>query len=192
MNEQTTNQQNGQPMPNWNSPVMTPPWWTNPWMFYNGMGFQNQKMINGVSPGGNNNQTVMPQTNDQNNKPPTPSTENEQKPNKSISCVVVSSEGDIKPADVPMNGGFGMFMQNDLSAIYIKQWQSDGKIYTKKFVQSEEPEPIETGINNDVMNQLNSRFEKIENSLYDLAQAISGNSSQKSSSLKKKEVLKDE
>ena len=47
---------------------------------------------------------------------------------------VVSSENDITPNDVPMDNTVSLFPTDDYSCIYAKQWTSDGKIKTTKFV----------------------------------------------------------
>lgn len=43
---------------------------------------------------------------------------------------VVMSESDILPNEVPMDGNFGTFVQQDLKRIYAKTWGVDGRIYT--------------------------------------------------------------
>ena len=47
---------------------------------------------------------------------------------------VVSSENDITPNDVPMDNTVSLFPTDDYSCIFAKQWTSDGKIKTTKFV----------------------------------------------------------
>lgn len=202
MNDQQNQQ--GPPMspPNWNMPTMVnpvspPPWWGNPWMMYGG-GFNNgpgnqQRPMNNGNPwfnGPQNNQGNAQPAEIQNNQPvQTNSTnqnaETQENSRQTVPCGIIVEETDIKPADVPMNGGFGMFMRKDLSAIYIKQWQSDGKIYTKKYIE-DPSENVPTGINSvndDVLDKMNSRFEQIESAIYQLSQAVNaskgGNSAKK-------------
>lgn len=105
-----------------------------------------------------------------------------QEPSKTntVPCGIISSESDITPADVPMNGGFGMFMQKDLSAIYIKQWQSDGKIYTKKYIEDFSESPAES------VDPVNARFERIEDTLTKVVDMLTGMNIPKTSSSKKK------
>ena len=50
---------------------------------------------------------------------------------------VVSSENDITPNDVPMDNTVSLFPTDDYSCIFAKQWTSDGKIKTTKFVPVE-------------------------------------------------------
>lgn len=196
MNEQMNQQNNVQMPPNWNVPVSAPPWWMmNLWQYYgmmNGQKIQNQSNvqmpsdIQSINQGGLNNVTQQNSTNEHPNR-------------EMITCGIISDESEIKPADIPMTGGFGMFMQKDLSAIYIKQWQSDGKIYTKKYVESIEEIPVDK---NDgvtakaIFEQTNARFEKIEDALSKLSYTLTTMLTQpKNSSTKKNsktEALIDE
>lgn len=203
-NQQSVNQQNGPMPPNWNMPVMAPPWWMNPWLYFAGN--------NGPRSGGqqNMNPWMVPQQN--NNQGNTQSVENQNGGNVqnsqdnsnatndriSVPCGIIEDESDIKPADVPMNGGFGMFMKKDLSTVYIKQWQSDGKIYTKRYVEAIEEAPVVE--NNDltvqeVLDKTNGRFEKIEDTLNKLTYALTSmtaSTPKNNSSKKKTEGLNDE
>ena len=50
---------------------------------------------------------------------------------------IVSSENDITPNDVPMDNSVSLFPTEDYSCIFAKQWTSDGKIKTIRFVPVE-------------------------------------------------------
>lgn len=56
---------------------------------------------------------------------------------KPVTGKVVSSEQDITANDVPMDNSVSLFPTDDYSCIYAKQWTSDGKIKTIKFVPQE-------------------------------------------------------
>ena len=67
---------------------------------------------------------------------PQPTTQTFGVPNqiRPVNGRVVSSENDITPNDVPMDNTVSLFPTDDYSCIYAKQWTSDGKIKTTKFV----------------------------------------------------------
>lgn len=180
-NAQFVNQPNTAILPNWNRPTsqmaMMMPWWhypnvannnqvpTNPW-------FMNAQTQTSTTMAPQNGQVVAPPP----TEPQPVETPNLSTPRPMISCGIISGQDEIKPADIPMDGGFGMFMEKDLSAIYIKQWQSDGKIYTKKFIEvEEEPEEVVVSApvpSEEMMSQIDSRFEKLEGYLNSLAQRM--------------------
>lgn len=166
--------QTGMP-PNWNMPVM-PPAFMN-WMYGQGGNQNPPPMMLGVgnaSPNMNPNNTwngnpVNPQVNvAPNNTMNTQSNDSNQQPSRqTILCGIVSGPDDIKPGEVPMNGGVGMFVKNDLSEIYVKQWGSDGTIHTRSYAESIVDVPsasqVEPGISlQDVLDNVNARFERME------------------------------
>lgn len=179
-NTQFVNQPNVMTQPNWNRPTspmgMMMPWWyypnagnnnqgpTNPWF----MNAQPQTPTTAFPQGGQ----VTPDVPMDSQSVETPNLTNSR---PVVSCGIISSQDEIKPADIPMDGGFGMFMEKDFSAIYIKQWQSDGKIYTKRFVEDEE-EPEEVVVSpapsEEMMSKIDGRFEKLEGYLNSLAQRM--------------------
>lgn len=171
-------QQNNQPgstnPPNWNMPVFNPmmAWMTNPYLMYWGQRFGNQ-------PGVQNDQSV--QNNNQN--------PNSQK--LTIPCGVVNDPNEIRPADIPMDKGFGMFLRKDLKEIYIKQWGQDGTINTKKYVEEVPEVPVTTELSaQDVLIRTNERFERLEDAVLSLTRALDANkkSSSNQKALKKMEV----
>lgn len=46
---------------------------------------------------------------------------------------IVNSEKDVIPKEVPMDGSFGTFVQNDLKKVYLKTWGGDGQIHTNEY-----------------------------------------------------------
>lgn len=63
-------------------------------------------------------------------------------PQSSIPGRVIRTMQDIVPNDVPTDGGIGTFVMQDLSAIYLKQWNSNGYIDELKFVPERQIRPI--------------------------------------------------
>lgn len=54
----------------------------------------------------------------------------------------VASADEIMPQEVPMDGSVSLFLQNDYSCIYAKQWTKDGTIQTVRYVP-EQPQNTE-------------------------------------------------
>lgn len=54
--------------------------------------------------------------------------------NRSIFGRIVTSENDITPNEVPMDGTVSLFPMADYSKIFAKQWNPDGTIKTTVFV----------------------------------------------------------
>lgn len=46
---------------------------------------------------------------------------------------IVISENDIRACDVPLDADFTTFVQQDLQNVYLKYWDSNGKIQTKTY-----------------------------------------------------------
>lgn len=46
---------------------------------------------------------------------------------------MIMTENDIVANEVPMDGNYGTFIQQDLKAIYLKTWGKDGLIDTKTY-----------------------------------------------------------
>ena len=207
-NQQPNNNQQGNMVPpNWNIPTMNmnpmmAMWMTNPWLAYsmgmnqgrqnnNNPWFGNPMMSNGTQGNGQSQEI-------QNNQPVQNVNQDQTPENKRlvIPCGIVESQEDIRPADVPMDDGFGMFMRKDLEEIYLKQWGNDGKINTRKYVPVPEPVPDRSSelTAKDVLDQTNARFERIEMAfdtlIQDLNSSKKGSSNQKS--IKKSEVNIDE
>lgn len=170
-----------------------PPWFYWPWMT-NSL----QTMMPGNRPG---TQAMSQQTiSDSSNQPVTQPQEEVSDQNKtperqSIQCAVIDSPNDITVKEIPMDGRAGMFIMKDLSAILIKKWDSDGKIYTKEYREVvQEPPAVDNG-----MKDINSRFEAIEQAIAKLAQGMQNLASSASASggtkkpnNQKKEVVENE
>lgn len=197
MSEMQSNQQ-PQNQQNWNMPTMNmgvPPaamWMNNPWLFY---GMNNPQMQGrGMNPWFGN---IQPSEN-QNSKNQQPTNQNQEQQktanNRStIPCGIVESQKDIRPADIPMDDGFGLFMRKDLEEIYIKQWGDDGKINTRRYIPvvEEIPENTESPLSN-VLVEINQRFETLEKAIASLAHSSNLDGIKRSSpnqkNLKKSEV----
>lgn len=74
----------------------------------------------------------------------------------------VASENEIKPNEIPMDGTISLFPLSDYSAIFAKQWKSDGLIHSVKFVPAQiEEQKQEKSFNETVL----ERLDKIEKML---------------------------
>lgn len=52
---------------------------------------------------------------------------------KMIPGRIVKNPSEIRPNEVPMDGGISCFPTEDMKYIYVKQWNSDGTIFTAKY-----------------------------------------------------------
>ena len=167
-------------------------WMMNPWMFYNPW-FMGPALANGRQNGG---QKEAQQTNSQPAKVEDKSATIQQtQERQSIPCGIITDPNEIKPAEVPMNGGIGMFVKEDLSSVYIKQWGSDGTIHTIKYTP-ELSEEVQTQQGDhlslqDLMDNVNSRFERIEGLISDLS-VVESNGSRKGKNNQRQEVGNNE
>lgn len=163
-------------IPNWNSPIMPP------WMFYNNPAMNNPWFNNQ----GNNLQMVNEPARNTQTVPsditPIPSINpNRQSTSRqTIPCGIVSNLDEIKPGEIPMDGGIGMFILNDLSEICIKRWNSDGKIDTRKYIEYVVEESTASKSNTSVdmllqglLDSVNERFERVEKMISDLTEVSS-------------------
>lgn len=78
----------------------------------------------------------------------------------------VQAETDITPNLVPQDGSIAVFPLNDLSAVYLKQWTSNGTIVPVKYVpevQTQGPTP-EQQFQNDIQQRL-TNMENMLNTL---------------------------
>lgn len=76
---------------------------------------------------------------------------------------MVKSDTDISPSDVPMDGFASYFPAEDGSCIYVKHWDSNGKIQTMKFVPApaEGSDFVPTASFEDEMRRRMDRIEKL-------------------------------
>lgn len=72
---------------------------------------------------------------------------------------------EIRPNEVPMDGGISYFPTDDLKYIFAKQWNSDGTISTARYVRSEEPEPEQAPQKPNFEEAILERLENIEKML---------------------------
>lgn len=73
---------------------------------------------------------------------------------------IVNNFNDIQPGEVQMDGSRAYFPTSDESTIFVKFWNSDGKLDHKKYVLVQNDEPIEE--KPDILETINSRFDKLE------------------------------
>lgn len=75
---------------------------------------------------------------------------------------MVKADTDISPSDVPMDGYPSYFPAEDGSCIYVKMWDNNGKIQTKKYIPAPDDasEFVPTASFED---EIRSRFDSIEN-----------------------------
>lgn len=68
----------------------------------------------------------------------------------------INDVSDIRPNEVPLNGGLAVFPTNDLSTIYVKAWKSDGSIVTFRYAIDTEWQPSALGQvqQNDILKRL--------------------------------------
>lgn len=85
-----------------------------------------------------------------------PTTTSAQTINPLLRGRVISSESDVTPSDVPMDGSASYFPARDGSCIFSKSWNADGTISTRRFV------PEQT---HDAMAEVLTRLDRIEKSL---------------------------
>lgn len=141
---------------NWNAPTPFP---------FQGLGnsFQN---------GQGNQQYQQPQSNNY-----------QQKAQSDLLCRVIASTDDIKPIDISMDGTPSVFVSRDLSNLYVGRWGNEGKIEISQYaiVQKENPQGEiqnqSTLSLQDVMNELDSRFGKLEGLLSSNKVTNNGNGS---------------
>lgn len=110
----------------------------------------------------NPNATNTPQNNYMQNPNynPQPSLTNFQAPYSRPSYIpgrIVSDQNEITVQEVPMDGSISLFMKNDLSCIYAKQWSGNGSIATVRYIPEETNEPNKKQVTMETI------MEKLEN-----------------------------
>ncbi len=82
-----------------------------------------------------------------------------------INGRIVNSIEEISANDVPMNTPFSIFPKNDMSEVYIKSWNNNGTISTRKYIcEADETNTQKTSFD-DVKNYIDERFDKLEKML---------------------------
>lgn len=78
---------------------------------------------------------------------------------------IIQQESDIVAREVPNDGNFAVFVQQDLQKIYAKTWGGDGRIHTNVYelVNGQEKEP-------DLMAVILQRLDNIEKTLKETQQ----------------------
>ena len=78
---------------------------------------------------------------------------------------IIQQEADIVAREVPNDGNFAVFVQQDLQRIYAKTWGGDGRIHTNVYelVNGQEKEP-------DLMAIILQRLDNIEKTLKETQQ----------------------
>ena len=85
--------------------------------------------------------------------------------------MIVQSIDNITADSVPMDGSIAVFPKQDLSEIYVKNWNADGTIRTLTFkpvVQDENKETVETDISailDEKFSELTNKLNRLENSI---------------------------
>lgn len=94
-----------------------------------------------------------------------------------ISGRVVQSADMITANDVPMDGSVAFFPTQDLSEIYAKSWDANGKIVTRLFKpvsdsypsnQTQDTEKLKIGLSDEVTQVFMKRFDELEKRIDDL------------------------
>ena len=94
-----------------------------------------------------------------------------------INGRVVQSADMITANDVPMDGSVAFFPTQDLSEIYAKSWDANGKIVTRLFKPvsdsypsntTQDTEKLKIGLSDEVTQVFMNRFDKLEKRIDDL------------------------
>lgn len=80
---------------------------------------------------------------------------------RNLPGCVVEVEDDMRRCDVPKDG-IAVFPMADESCIYVRTWNLDGTIATKRYVPVAEDTPAGTTAQPSLMDVLNQRFDKLE------------------------------
>ena len=94
-----------------------------------------------------------------------------------INGRVVQSADMITANDVPMDGSVAFFPTQDLSEIYAKSWDANGKIVTRLFKPvsdsypsnpTQDTEKLKIGLSDEVTQVIMKRFDELEKRIDDL------------------------
>lgn len=78
---------------------------------------------------------------------------------------IVSSESDIIPNEIPMDGSLGVFVTENLQEIYLKTWGGNGEILRNKYVLVTDDQPEMVDKNEAFISEILTRLDRIEQSL---------------------------
>lgn len=90
---------------------------------------------------------------------------------RGLNGMIVQSIDNITADSVPMDGSIAVFPKQDLSEIYVKNWNADGTIRTLTFkpvLQDESKETAETDISailDEKFSELTNKLNRLENSI---------------------------
>lgn len=80
---------------------------------------------------------------------------------RSLPGCIVEVEDDMRRCDVPKDG-IAVFPMANESCIYVRTWNLDGTIATKRYVPAVEDAVESTDASQSLMDVLNQRFDKLE------------------------------
>ena len=102
----------------------------------------------------------------------------------------VNGPDDVLPVEIPMNGAIGVFVDNNLSYVYLKKWNKQGGIDTDVYALV----PKEPIINVEKEREVSPEFTQIMSRMDEIMEILQPQSSGNSSTKKipKKEVTSNE
>lgn len=89
-----------------------------------------------------------------------------QQPMPQLAGRVVGNFNDIQPGEIQMDGSRAYFPTADESMIFVKFWNSDGKLDHRKYVLVMDDQN-EVEQKPDILDTINSRFDKLEKLMID-------------------------
>lgn len=101
----------------------------------------------------------------------TPISASPQNIQRGLNGMIIQSADNITADSVPMDGSIAVFPKQDLSEIYVKNWNSDGTIRTLVF-KPDVQEQVSENSANDISNLLDEKFTEITNKLNRLESSI--------------------
>lgn len=78
---------------------------------------------------------------------------------------IVTSEQDIMPAEIPMDGSICLFMTEDCKSVIAKQWNSNGVLQSIIYSPSSNEQAQSECQNGDSTEELKAQLDRIENML---------------------------
>lgn len=88
-----------------------------------------------------------------------------QRPIIPIRGRIVTSEQDIVPAEIPMDGSICLFMTEDCKSVIAKQWNSNGVLQSIIYSPSSNEQAQSECQNGDSTEELKAQLDRIENML---------------------------
>lgn len=85
---------------------------------------------------------------------------------------IVTSQDEIMPNEIPMDGRTCLFPASDASYIVTKKWNSNGNLETRVY-KPETPEIKSPPANEDTIKSIMARLDKMDNTLTKLSEALS-------------------